>query len=325
MSAPLVTIMIPSYNQAASLPKAIESALAQTYSPLEVLVSDDASTDETASVVATYAADPRFRYERATENRGRVRNYRHTIETLSRGDWVMNLDGDDFLTNPGYVAEAMRLALSDPRIVLVFGRQSYLDAATGALVKKPGPDLPAVSDGLELLRRYFALPEGIPHLSAVYKKAAALEAGVFLNDITFADAEAMIRILSRGRIGYVDRVAGTWVDHGGNASHTPSVEKRLKNLEWIAGPARDFEARGLWPAEDLRAWKAAGLNRAYREAVYFYLERRAARAAHDFQVAARAKYPEIRATTVYLDKGFWIRLFFPRLPGLVRRWRSAFA
>ena len=55
VSKPLVSIVIPAYNYGAYLAEAIESALAQTYSPVEVIVIDDGSKDDTVEVASRYA------------------------------------------------------------------------------------------------------------------------------------------------------------------------------------------------------------------------------------------------------------------------------
>ena len=65
-TGPLASVVIPCYKQAHFLPQAIESALSQTHRPVEVIVVDDGSPDNTAAVVARY---PQVRYLRQ-ENRG---------------------------------------------------------------------------------------------------------------------------------------------------------------------------------------------------------------------------------------------------------------
>src|SRR5687767_5658396 len=67
--APRVTIFIPTYNRAHWLGQSIESALAQTYPDFELIVSDNASTDETRDVVAAFD-DPRLTYVRLDEHIG---------------------------------------------------------------------------------------------------------------------------------------------------------------------------------------------------------------------------------------------------------------
>ena len=72
---PLVTIGMPVYNGAKYLAKAIEGLSAQTASNIEIIVSDDASQDESPEILAEWAkADPRVRVERHVENLGTIGN-----------------------------------------------------------------------------------------------------------------------------------------------------------------------------------------------------------------------------------------------------------
>lgn len=87
----LVSVVIPTYNRADIISKAIESALAQTYDNVELVVVDDGSTDETRGVVEAYG--PRVRYIRQ-ENAG-VSAARNRAMRHSRGEFVAFLDSDD--------------------------------------------------------------------------------------------------------------------------------------------------------------------------------------------------------------------------------------
>jgi glycosyltransferase involved in cell wall biosynthesis len=90
--APLVSVVIPCYNQAHFLPEAIESALSQTHRPMEVIAVDDGSLDNTAEVVARY---PEVRCVRQ-ENRG-LGGARNSGFRVSKGEYVLFLDADDRL------------------------------------------------------------------------------------------------------------------------------------------------------------------------------------------------------------------------------------
>jgi glycosyltransferase involved in cell wall biosynthesis len=93
-NAPLVTIAIPTYNRAGSyLPIALASALSQGYPRLEIIVSDNASTDHTASIMEKIS-DPRVRYLRHPANLGANRNYNYCLEA-AHGDYFLLLHDDD--------------------------------------------------------------------------------------------------------------------------------------------------------------------------------------------------------------------------------------
>jgi glycosyltransferase involved in cell wall biosynthesis len=127
-SGTLVSIIIPCYNYAEYLGEAVESALAQTHRPIEVLVIDDGSTDGTGRISASYA--PRgVRYHRQ-ENAG-LSAARNAGARLCRGAYLVFLDADDVL-EPSYVEECLA-ALEGERSVgfaytqmRLFGRESRL-------------------------------------------------------------------------------------------------------------------------------------------------------------------------------------------------------
>lgn len=92
-NATLVSVILPTYNRAHLISRAIGSVLHQNHRQLELIVVDDASTDETVDVVQGFD-DPRLRYVRHTENRGAAAA-RNTAITASLGEYVAFIDADD--------------------------------------------------------------------------------------------------------------------------------------------------------------------------------------------------------------------------------------
>jgi glycosyltransferase involved in cell wall biosynthesis len=91
---PLVSVIIPTFNRAYCLERAVDSALAQTYSDLEVVVVDDGSTDNTKALVHTrYAGEKRVIYLHQA-NRG-VAGARNAGFGVARGEFIALLDSDD--------------------------------------------------------------------------------------------------------------------------------------------------------------------------------------------------------------------------------------
>ncbi len=116
-AATKVSIVIPAYNLATLLPRAVESALNQTYQEVEVVVVDDGSTDETEQVVQPYLKDPRFHYLKQ-ENRGlpaaRNRGFREAT-----GEYVNFLDSDDYL-HPEMIGKTARILDADDGLAMVY-------------------------------------------------------------------------------------------------------------------------------------------------------------------------------------------------------------
>jgi glycosyltransferase involved in cell wall biosynthesis len=90
---PLVSIVLPTYNRPDYLREALTSALRQTYQNFEVLVCDNASTEETRRVVQSFT-DPRIRYHRRAENLGQTENVIRGCRE-SKGEYIANLHDDD--------------------------------------------------------------------------------------------------------------------------------------------------------------------------------------------------------------------------------------
>jgi glycosyltransferase involved in cell wall biosynthesis len=98
-AVPVVSIMMPTYNKGPYIARAVRSALAQTLSDVELLISDDCSDDGTdAALAPLIAADARVRYWR---NAARIHTNRNRVKVvrLSRAAWLLCLDSDDELLN----------------------------------------------------------------------------------------------------------------------------------------------------------------------------------------------------------------------------------
>jgi glycosyltransferase involved in cell wall biosynthesis len=127
-SLPLVTVIIPAYNAAATLGDTLCSVRGQTYYDLEILVVDDGSQDDTSAIAEHHAqADSRVRLIRQV-NAG-VAAARNNALRQARGEWVAPVDADD-LWHPEKIArqvEAVRTASS--RVALVYNWFAQIDAA----------------------------------------------------------------------------------------------------------------------------------------------------------------------------------------------------
>ena len=134
---PLVSIGIPVHNGGTLLPRALDSILGQTYPALEIIVSDNASTDQTESVVRAYAErDPRVRYLRSPVNLGAPRNFNRAF-ALATGRYFKWASYDDEL-EPGFIRACVEALEADPSAVACFSRGVIVDDAGAPL--KPLPD-----------------------------------------------------------------------------------------------------------------------------------------------------------------------------------------
>jgi glycosyltransferase involved in cell wall biosynthesis len=139
---PPVSIGLPVYNGSAFLAEAIDSILAQTYGDVELVISDNASTDATQDICRDYAArDPRLRYLRQAHNLGAAENYNRVFHE-SRGRFFRWASHDDLL-EPGLIEACVRtLESAGPSVVLCYPRS--------VLVNERGERLRENDDGMDI-------------------------------------------------------------------------------------------------------------------------------------------------------------------------------
>jgi hypothetical protein len=130
---PLVCVVVVCYNQAGFLSDAIESALGQTYMNVEIIVVDDGSTDDTATIAERF---PSVRYIRQ-ENRG-LSAARNTGLQTSRGRYIVFLDADDRLL-PNGISAGIECFRDFPDCGFVFGgyRKLYSDGTPSGTERNP--------------------------------------------------------------------------------------------------------------------------------------------------------------------------------------------
>lgn len=116
---PSVTVTIPVHNGADFIGTAVRSALAQTYEPLEVLIVDNASTDETPQIVGAIA-DERLSYQRFEEFLPVAGSWARAL-SLAQGDMVMVMSADNEML-PGAIAALVKGLTDEPDCGLALGR-----------------------------------------------------------------------------------------------------------------------------------------------------------------------------------------------------------
>lgn len=130
---PELSIGIPVYNGAQYLPLALDSILAQTYRNFEVVISDNASTDNTEAVCRAYAQrDKRILYFRQKENTGAAQNFSRTFQ-LSSGRFFKWAAADDVCL-PAYFEQCVKELTQNDSAVLCYARTKIIDGA-GTFVK----------------------------------------------------------------------------------------------------------------------------------------------------------------------------------------------
>ncbi|QIZ52424.1 glycosyltransferase [Dickeya zeae] len=126
MASPLISIGIPAYNHAAFIKETIESALNQSIKNIEIIIVDDASTDDTAKIASAYVGkDPRVKFIQNEKNLGPAK----TTEILlanAEGKYFSPVPSDDFLA-PDKYEKLLKVIEADPEMAFVFNDVIFVD------------------------------------------------------------------------------------------------------------------------------------------------------------------------------------------------------
>ena len=207
MNGTSVTVGIPTFNRAGLLRETIESVLGQTYSNFRLIVSDNASTDETQEVVATLS-DARLGYVRADKNIGMNANFNRLIE-LTESEFLMLLPDDDLLY-PEYLNSVIKVLERNPRVGLVHTAFDVIDIDSrvqkhAASLVKSNHRWKVVEPGRAFLERSMTAIV-VCQTSATFRTRAIREAGgMRILEEPFADISLFMRIAQNWDIAYLDR------------------------------------------------------------------------------------------------------------------------
>lgn len=217
---PRLTIAIPTLNRSGLLVRAIESALAQTSPDVEIIVSDNGSSDDTPAVIERYA------------NRG-LRTFRHPhtmpapkhgqfLLEHAQGEFFLGLSDDDFI-EPDLAAEVLALYDRHPEVSFVYTGCAvhYEDCQVPALV---GPPL---ETGRDFLAAHYADKRELSWCACVTRVRDLLELGPQPEDCIIGDMFYWTKLAFRGPVGCVPRVLSHYIllrSHNDNMSHgTPPL------------------------------------------------------------------------------------------------------
>ena len=238
---PLVSICIPTFNGELFIKNTLLSAISQTFPNIEIIVSDDSSTDRTYEIADRVLRDSRFPYRILKHARlGLVENWNFCIEE-AKGKYIKFLFQDDHL-EPVCVQKLVEVAESDCNIGMVFSRRG-VESVGGALIPSDSVDLhrgwsrlQKIQKGSDLLRdpKLLANPinkVGEPTTVLLKKEVLKSLDGFDPNLRQLVDVDMWLRIMMVSNIGFVDEQLSTFRLHQGQATRD-NVKAGIIQRDW---------------------------------------------------------------------------------------------
>ena len=213
-NAPLVSIVIPTYNYAGYLDEAIKSVLGQDYPNIELIVLDDGSTDNTRAVLERYG--DRFYWE-TQENIGQAETLNKGWR-MSKGDILAYLSPDDILA-PNAVSTSVKHLLKHPDVVMTYCDYDLIDADSVSVRRVRAPEF----DYRDVVVR-FVCPPGP---GAFFLRSAFEAAGPWNGTLRqIPDYDFWLRLGLQGRALKIPEVLASFRVHDGSQTFAEADEKK---------------------------------------------------------------------------------------------------
>mgnify|MGYP001819668335 FL=1 len=239
--SPQFSVIIPAYNSAATLPRAIESVRAQSYGAHEILVIDDGSTDNTAEVVRGFGQQVRLLQQ---ANAG-VSAARNRGAKSANGDWLAFLDADDW-----YYPDRLRLhaemIMQDASLDFLTGDYEYL-REDGSLI---GTSMAIHPSGREMLRKAGGLEQVVMEAQDIEAFVADHFGDIHTLSVPRASFERLggypvgfkvcedVHFLTRlcavsSRVGVICQPMGAYIIHGSSATRADPLKAQEYNVQTL--------------------------------------------------------------------------------------------
>jgi len=225
---PLITVAIPTFNRARFLPTCLNSIFLQSYENIEILVCDNASSDETENIIAQ-CTDPRLRVVRHFKNIGLFPNWNACVSN-ARGEYFVLLSDDDVI-HPKFLDHCVALLRAGEDVSVIIGVSSemnygkYIEDTTTTSLGT------GVHLGTEVLTEYFrnALPI---HMCSVLIRTETIRScgGFDANHIFYGDAAVWLPILAKQRVGFIREPCGVYARHEGAVTNSMNMASLVNDM-----------------------------------------------------------------------------------------------
>lgn len=215
-----VDVVVPCYNYGHYLKACVDSVLSQRDVDVRVLIIDDKSTDDSATVgQALAAADPRVTFRRHEVNQRHIATFNEGIIGWARADYTLLLSADDAIA-PGALARASEVLSKNPDVGMVFGLALILSG------ESPVPEIPderslryKIIPGPQFLKRSCSHGNPVPTPTAVIRTKLQHELGGYSREMLHtSDMEMWMRIATRASIAAIQATQGFYRLHSSNMS-----------------------------------------------------------------------------------------------------------
>jgi glycosyltransferase involved in cell wall biosynthesis len=200
---PLVSIVIPSFNQGRFIKETVDSILGQDYRPIEVLVIDGASTDQTIGILQNYEGLPEVKWSSEPDN--------GVVDAVNKGlkrarGQIVTIQSSDDLYLPGAIRAAVEFMQINDDVAIVYGDIEHIDESSRLI----GKDVLQPFD----IKHYLGRFTYIPQPGAFFRAEMIGELGGWREEVSYAaDADFWLRIVTTRKAAHIPRLMARYRFH----------------------------------------------------------------------------------------------------------------
>lgn len=260
-TGPAVSIVITCYNRAKWVEEAIVSCLEQDYDNLEILISDNHSTDGSQQIIEKYTSDPRIKFNKNARNIGMLANFKKATE-LATGELITYVSSDDYLVNKSFVKNAALAFSKYPNVNVYSAVSKNLNSISGEIkhnsvfeFKKTQGFFGKVTSGKDV---FFTFTKA--HLlnfgGSVFYRHDLINSNLFREPNTlYADLQIVLMLSLRGDFYFSQEDTYIQRFHEGSVSAAISnADQAILDLQFAEAPYKTALALNLFEKKELDVW-----------------------------------------------------------------------
>ncbi|MEI0493738.1 glycosyltransferase [Brachyspira intermedia] len=234
---PLVSVIIPTFNRKDLLKIAIESVLKQSYSNIEIIVTDNASSDGTCYLMEDYTVNNNcIKYIKRNENIGPHKNALYAYKEYAKGKYVFFLSDDDYLCDMNFISEGVEILENNSNISIITGMISVFSERENKFFMQPYSNIKVIN-GID-----FLLETSTKTMIGKYQEFIAGFALIRKEDLDnnpafewfeYGDTSIRFYHLTLGDIYFIDRTIGCYRLHNndtGDSGNLQKLEDQIPNI-----------------------------------------------------------------------------------------------
>ena len=229
-----VSIIIPTRNRSSFLERSVSHAFAQDYENKEIIISNNASTDNTMKILEDLKMKfPELQIVNHDHLLGLSNHWDNVIRQHSTGEYILLIPDDDIIVDETYITKAVKLFSCYNSIGLVFANY-YIVNSSLVIIREINAEFEEFTKKEFLFSNYnkklFGIQGiGIPHLTTVFSREAYFETGGFDLECMCPDTYLWLKILLTYDAGVVREKVAEYLVHESNLSKIGSIEQKYSD------------------------------------------------------------------------------------------------